>query len=326
MVLGDKMVSIIVPVYKVEEYLPRCIESLINQTYKDIEIILVDDGSPDNCPKFCDEYAKKDERIKVIHKQNGGLSSARNAGIEHAKGEFISFVDSDDWVDSKFINCLYESIVSNDADFSSCVFCRTMGEEDRKLFAEAEEIVTDKKFICAMDESSYTGYACNKLYKRNIIVDNEIFFDETIFNGEDFPFVFEYLTYADKGVFIRQDLYFYFSRPTSIMHTVKISERYLTILKAREKGLSILRKTCNVAYDMCLSSYLDQLCKIKFMIMGNESQRLLLDNLNYKIKFNKKHVIKLKNVDAKTKVKLFLMINFPRVVRKFYLKKIGGAR
>ena len=93
-------VSIIVPVYKVEKYLRKCIDSIINQTLKDIEIILVDDGSPDNCGKICDEYAAKDTRIKVIHKENGGLSSARNAGMEVAEGEYIGFVDSDDWIES----------------------------------------------------------------------------------------------------------------------------------------------------------------------------------------------------------------------------------
>ena len=96
-------VSIIVPVYKVEKYLRKCIDSIINQTLKDIEIILVDDGSPDNCGKICDEYAAKDTRIKVIHKENGGLSSARNAGMEVAEGEYIGFVDSDDWIESDLI-------------------------------------------------------------------------------------------------------------------------------------------------------------------------------------------------------------------------------
>lgn len=93
------MISIIVPVYNVEKYLERCIESIVNQTYKDIEIILVDDGSPDNCPVICDRYAEKDNRIKVIHKQNGGLINARKSGLEIAQGDYIGFVDSDDWIE-----------------------------------------------------------------------------------------------------------------------------------------------------------------------------------------------------------------------------------
>ena len=100
-------VSVIVPIYKVEKYLRQCIDSIINQSLKDIEIILVDDGSPDNCPKICDEYKKIDSRIKVIHKKNGGLSSARNAGMKIATGEYIGFVDSDDYVSKEFLEELY---------------------------------------------------------------------------------------------------------------------------------------------------------------------------------------------------------------------------
>lgn len=104
--MESSKISIIVPVYKVEQYLERCVKSLINQTYKNIEIILVDDGSPDQCPKMCDDYASEDSRIKVIHKKNGGLSDARNAGLDAATGEFIAFVDSDDWVEIDFIETL----------------------------------------------------------------------------------------------------------------------------------------------------------------------------------------------------------------------------
>ena len=104
------MVSVIIPIYKVEQYLARCIDSVLRQTVSDLEIILVDDGSPDACGAICDEYAKKDDRIRVIHKENGGLSSARNAGIKIAKGEYIAFVDSDDWIDENFIKLLKEAL------------------------------------------------------------------------------------------------------------------------------------------------------------------------------------------------------------------------
>ena len=118
----EPLISVIVPVYKVEEYLDKCVESIVDQTYRNLEIILVDDGSPDNCPKMCDEWAKKDKRIKVIHKENGGLSDARNAGIDIAKGEYITFIDSDDTVSIDFIesnlfnkikNIKFDVIVSN---------------------------------------------------------------------------------------------------------------------------------------------------------------------------------------------------------------------
>lgn len=110
------LISVIVPIYKVEKYLDRCIQSIINQTYKNLEIILVDDGSPDNCPKMCDEWAKKDKRIKVIHKENGGLSDARNNGIETSNGEYLTFIDSDDYVDQEYVLSMVKRILNDNSD------------------------------------------------------------------------------------------------------------------------------------------------------------------------------------------------------------------
>lgn len=118
--MNKPLVSVIVPAYKVEKYLDKCVESIVEQTYKNLEIILVDDGSPDNCPSMCDSWAQKDSRIKVIHKENGGVSSARNAGIDAAEGEFIGFVDSDDWLEPDMYECLVENALKYDADISRC--------------------------------------------------------------------------------------------------------------------------------------------------------------------------------------------------------------
>ena len=118
--MGELKISVIVPVYKVEEYLDRCVKSIVEQTHKNLEIILVDDGSPDNCPAICDSWAEKDRRIKVIHKENGGLCSARNAGMDIATGDFIGFVDSDDVIDCDMYQLLIENAVSSGADISRC--------------------------------------------------------------------------------------------------------------------------------------------------------------------------------------------------------------
>ncbi len=112
------LISIIVPVYKVEMYIKKCINSIINQTYKNIEIILVDDGSPDNCGKICDDYSKTDKRIIVVHKDNGGLSDARNRGLIAASGQFITFVDSDDYIELNYIETHYNNLINNNADIS----------------------------------------------------------------------------------------------------------------------------------------------------------------------------------------------------------------
>ena len=123
--LGEKMkndikISVIVPIYKVEKYLRRCIDSIINQTFKNIEIILVNDGSPDNCPKICEEYKNKDNRIIIINQENQGLSVARNSGIRIARGQYLVFIDSDDYIEEDMIEYLYEGIVKYDVDISCC--------------------------------------------------------------------------------------------------------------------------------------------------------------------------------------------------------------
>ena len=121
------LISVIVPVYKVEAYLPRCIRSLLRQSYKHLEILLIDDGSPDRCGEICDEYAEKDKRINVIHKENGGLPSARNAGLEIAKGEYVAFIDSDDMIESNYLELLYASNRQENSDISFCKFSRFDG-------------------------------------------------------------------------------------------------------------------------------------------------------------------------------------------------------
>lgn len=120
--MENDLISIVIPIYNVEEYLEKCIESVINQTYRNLEIILVDDGSPDNCGTICEEYKKKDERISVFHKKNGGLSDARNYGKKHAKGKYITFIDSDDYVENDYIEYLYNLIINNNCDMSICSF------------------------------------------------------------------------------------------------------------------------------------------------------------------------------------------------------------
>lgn len=118
--MEEDLISIIIPIYKVEEYLKRCVDSVINQTYKNLEIILIDDGSPDSCGKICDEYAKINNKIYVIHQQNQGVSAARNAGIDKAKGKYICFIDSDDYVDANYIEVLHDGMKK--CDLSICSY------------------------------------------------------------------------------------------------------------------------------------------------------------------------------------------------------------
>lgn len=167
-------ISVIVPVYKVEQYLPRCIQSILRQTYKNIEAILVDDGSPDGCGAICDEYAKEDSRVQVLHKPNGGLSSARNAGIEQARGHYIAFVDSDDWIDADMLEILYNAVKKYDAQIAECSFRSIYPNcirEETACTAACIEGTNLDALEGILDWNHFKSVAWNKLYARETIGD-----------------------------------------------------------------------------------------------------------------------------------------------------------
>lgn len=170
----SKKISVVVPVFNVEPFLDKCIDSIVKQTYKNLEIILVDDGSSDNCPQICDEWARKDERIKVVHKKNGGLSDARNAGMDIATGEYMGFVDSDDWIHKDMLYMLYNNMRINSSDISVCgvEMLWTNGTE-RKLLTRSGNTVLDKEdaMRAIIEESWLKQPVWNKLYKTRLIKD-----------------------------------------------------------------------------------------------------------------------------------------------------------
>lgn len=172
--MNNKMVSIVIPVYNLQNYLEECIQSLINQSWKDIEILLIDDGSTDNSSVLCDDLAKKDKRIRVLHKKNGGVSSARNAGISMAKGEYITFIDGDDWVSEKYIETLYHLITSYSADVVASGFFYTY----ETGVCKKVQLVTEVATISGMDalnqacdiQTPWVGFACGKLVKTEVLL------------------------------------------------------------------------------------------------------------------------------------------------------------
>ena len=170
----EELVSVIIPVYKVEKYLERCVESVQKQTFQNLEIILVDDGSPDLCGAMCDEMAKTDPRIKVIHKNNGGLSDARNVGIEMASGNYIVFVDSDDWLDLDMIALLYRVLKKYNADIAECSYrniCTDRIEEETNCSAKVVEGDRILALEAMLDWRWFKPVAWNKLYKRDVLGD-----------------------------------------------------------------------------------------------------------------------------------------------------------
>lgn len=274
----NPLVSIIVPVYNVEEYLDECVESLVNQTYPDIEIILVDDGSPDNCAHMCDAWAKRDSRIKVIHKENGGVSSARNAGLDIANGEWIWFVDSDDIAEKNAL----EDLLSNTDDADLIVFASITDE----LYTKDENFFDEYYFKYRFGFEPW-----NKLYKKSIIKDNSLRFDTQETVGEDLLFNITYYQYANTYRFIKPNYYHYRVRESSAMHSN--SEKRI------EQQLRLYSKIYDIYRDKLDERILAQLY-IMHLISGiNQCGKHNIDDEKIKIiqdsvkKYNfKKHVFK----------------------------------
>lgn len=209
--------SIIVPIYNVESYLKKCIESILAQTYKEFELILVDDGSPDNCGKICDEYAKQDNRIKVIHKKNGGLSSARNAGLDKATGEYISFIDGDDFIEKNMYERMLQYLNKYKADIVICEV-NDVDEEDNILDKKVRYTSKEAELMDATEAmrrylmGEWTA-SWDKLYKRELF--NEIRFPEGKIN-EDVAIMLHIFEQTGRIVYIKEALYNYRQRANSI--------------------------------------------------------------------------------------------------------------
>lgn len=224
MMIDNPLISVIVPVYHVEAYLEKCIKSIIAQTYKNLEIILVDDGSDDGCPQICDEWAHRDSRIKVIHKKNGGLSDARNAGLELAKGVYIGFVDSDDYIDCTFYEKLYKALVKGNADLSMCnykmVDCNGNDDKyDNNNLPIHDEVLLGKEVFIDKILSGRYGYwvvAWNKLYKKELIVGKKFIVGKY---HEDEYFFNSVMPICKRVACIEQPLYYYVQRSGSIMES-----------------------------------------------------------------------------------------------------------
>jgi glycosyltransferase involved in cell wall biosynthesis len=272
------VISIIVPVYKVEPYLRRCVDSILAQTFTDFECILIDDGSPDNCPAICDAYAEKDNRITVIHQENRGVSAARNVGLDIAKGEWIGFVDSDDWCDVGMFDFLYNNAIKYDADVSICGI--------RKVSSNG--FVKNKKYkngICILDRTqaiikifeptAYGGHPVNKLIKSFLLDHYHIRYDETKKYMEDVLFFYTLFKYIQKAVYSTVHFYNYADNLDSVTNQLGLTKSAIT-------GLSVFDEILSIEYDKkirrkivtALILFEKNLC-LHYIIMKN------VDNDNY---------------------------------------------
>ena len=209
------MISVIIPVYKVAPYLRKCIDSVINQTYRNLEILLIDDGSPDECGIICDEYRDKDNRIKVFHTKNNGLSAARNVGLKVATGKYLGFIDSDDWIEADMYELLIQRLEETGADISNCGFwIESASRQVEYKFDEA--IYDDTDALRALLYGNLHNYAWNKLYRRELF--QNVFFPEGK-NYEDFAIMHRIVNNSSKIATIGECKYHYRARMGSITKT-----------------------------------------------------------------------------------------------------------
>ena len=301
-------ISVIVPVYNVEKFIRRCLDSIINQTMKDLEIILVDDGSTDNSGVICDEYAKLDNRITVIHKENGGVSSARNRGLDIATGEWIAFVDSDDYIDNKMYEILYTNAEKNNCDISVCYF-EYINQKGISLYNPNKKlgikgIYNENKFLNLLYENSETNLICiciwNKLYKKDIF--EKLRFKEIIHEDED---IFNSIFTHDYSIYVDElPLYKYIQNTNSIMNK-PITKKNFVLLDVLYKRIDVFRKKNLYLYSNALINYCE--LNIKFY---HKARDLGFEYKKYKSDFNNLVLVILKNKKIKNKTKLRYVIYY----------------
>lgn len=244
--MDSSLISLIVPVYQVEDYLEDCIKSLLVQTYKNIEILLIDDGSPDGCGRICDAYAGKDARIRVVHQENRGLSGARNAGIRLAKGEYIAFIDSDDLISPEYVEILYDMIHRNHAEIAVCDYARVRKELDQTTSASPQEICLPSRQMLLEwhgKRKRFETVVWNKLYHRSIFINgaSPILFPEGK-EHEDVYVSHLLVQNAGKITITSQKLYMYRRRGGSIKNQRITEEKASGNLKAQLARLDFFRE------------------------------------------------------------------------------------
>jgi len=319
------LISIIVPIYKVEKYLCRCIDSILAQTFTDFECILIDDGSPDNCPEICDGYAAKDSRIVVIHQKNAGESAARNAGLDVAKGEWIGFVDGDDFCDHNMFQVLYENAIKYNSYVSICGHKIVTDNEEIKPaninynYNYKPRILNREKAILGIFLQGYGyfgGYSWNKLVKSDLFFKTKLRYDTTIFYMLDVLLFYELFKHIDKAVYFPVPCYNYVCNPQSVTNQFGLTEKSKTAFIALDRIIS-LESNPKIKKSVILAKivFAYDLCKHYVMKKDYANEDYLF--LKKIISNDKKHILLYPHFSFKKRILLFL-ISFPRLYRKLY--------
>ncbi|MGD6889795.1 glycosyltransferase [Bacillus mobilis] len=252
------LISLIVPIYNVEGFLPRCLDSIIKQEYQNLEIVLVNDGSTDRSGRICDQYAEKDERFIVFHKDNGGVSSARNVGLNKANGNYIGFVDPDDWIEPNMISKLYELIIQYKAEIAMCGYVKedVNGLPLSKPIELSTEILNKEEILNSiLNPSGFRGFLCNKLFSVDLFQKKQIYLDEEIHFCEDLLFCCQAILNAKQVVYDSTPYYHYIIHDSNASKS-NFSLKKLTALDSLENIVKLLGDQKGVRLEQYKNYYM----------------------------------------------------------------------
>lgn len=292
------LVSVLVAVYNTEKYLRKCLDSIIGQTYENIEIIVVDDGSKDNSLDICKEYEKLDSRVKAIHQENGGLAKARNTGLDNAAGKYVCFLDSDDYIEKDYVECLYKGLTENDTDVAVCGYFKDKpnGSSSDMLLGRQQVISRDESIANMYVYNSFGAYSWNKLFKMDIVNEYNIRYDLELRMTQDLYWSTQYMMHVKNAFYVNKPLYHYIYNEDSacrkIKQTGKFNKKFLTSIKAHEKTKELLKDE---------SEYV----KLSFSERYVNTYMRLVVNMYYS-KYNDKKLIRAAHVNVKKYIKHFL--------------------
>lgn len=314
------MISVIVPVYGVEKYLPKCIESLVKQTFKDIEIVLIDDGSPDSCGKICDEYAENYEQLVVIHQVNQGVSAARNAGLKIAKGEYIGFVDPDDWIAPEMYESMHSAMKETNADLCICGYDyydeHGKVDENRRYNTKENETITQKDVMYRFFDMPPTirHVVANKLFKKELLQDNK--FKEGLHSSEDVLFLDEYVLKIKNAVVVHQPYYKSLVRQGSATHgglsinslAESFEAHYQMYQDAVGKYPELKEHSLAFLLDVCTLKYTEA-CRKSLQLEQSEKKKIqkCLTEMRHFIKRNAVSALFNKEIYWKTRVMYLIL-------------------
>ena len=262
--MNTPKISVIVPVYKVGQYLPRCIDSILAQTFTDFELLLIDDGSPDNSGKICDEYAKKDERIRVFHKENGGVSSARNFGLDNARGEWVAFVDSDDWIDRDYISEAIEYLMQG---ISTYIYGFTIVKDNQEImpFSFVRGAYASVQYL----NNANRQLACwGQFLSNDIIKKSRIRFDNRLSMSEDVLFMIQYLVKANTIFLSNHNYYYYRIHGSSVCQQKPSAKKVEAQLKAAEAICHCMNNKEFDQYTKAIQSIVGGICRSALQMMA----------------------------------------------------------